>query len=112
MEVRYLTVCQFLIVLFLCRYCKKPLTAKCTIQIATPGEGGDSTPRPVPCLAATFCPDKESLLLVFGNSLQPIIERVVCKAIGNSDVDGESKCEAYMVTVSICILSESNLVLY
>ncbi|XP_066467738.1 WD repeat-containing protein 43 [Tiliqua scincoides] len=57
-------------------YCKKPLTAKCTIQIATPGEGGDSTPRPVPCLAATFCLDKESLLLVFGNSLQPIIERV------------------------------------
>ncbi|XP_020648748.2 WD repeat-containing protein 43 [Pogona vitticeps] len=57
-------------------YCKKPLTSKCTIQIATPGEGGDSTPKPVPILAAAFCSDKESLLLVYGNSLQPVLERV------------------------------------
>ncbi|KAJ7340982.1 hypothetical protein JRQ81_004298 [Phrynocephalus forsythii] len=57
-------------------YCKKPLTSKCTIQIATPGEGDDSTPKPVPILAAAFCSDKESLLLVYGNYLQPVLERV------------------------------------
>ncbi|KAM4679189.1 WD repeat-containing protein 43 isoform 2-T2 [Amazona ochrocephala] len=57
-------------------YCKKPLTSNCTIQIATPGNDGDSTPKPVPILAAAFCSDKQSLLLVYGNSLQPIIEKV------------------------------------
>ncbi|NXN38702.1 WDR43 protein, partial [Rhinoptilus africanus] len=57
-------------------YCKKPLTSNCTIQIATPGNDGDSTPKPVPILAAAFCSDKQSLLLVYGNLLQPIIEKV------------------------------------
>uniref|UniRef100_A0A8C0BFL1 WD repeat domain 43 n=1 Tax=Buteo japonicus TaxID=224669 RepID=A0A8C0BFL1_9AVES len=57
-------------------YCKKPLTSNCTIQIATPGNDGDSTPKPVPILAAAFCTDKQSLLLVYGNTLQPIIEKV------------------------------------
>ncbi|XP_053162484.1 WD repeat-containing protein 43 [Hemicordylus capensis] len=57
-------------------YCKKPLTSNCTIQIATPGEGADSTPKPVPILAAAFCSDKENLLIVYGNSLQPVIEKV------------------------------------
>ncbi|XP_030303803.1 WD repeat-containing protein 43 isoform X2 [Calypte anna] len=57
-------------------YCKKPLTSNCTIQIATPGSDGDSTPKPVPILAAAFCTDKQSLLLVYGNTLQPIIEKV------------------------------------
>uniref|UniRef100_A0A8C3MUT6 WD repeat domain 43 n=1 Tax=Geospiza parvula TaxID=87175 RepID=A0A8C3MUT6_GEOPR len=56
-------------------YCKKPLTSNCTVQIATPGDG-DSTPKPVPILAAAFCTDKQSLLLVYGNALQPIIEKV------------------------------------
>ncbi|NXR06981.1 WDR43 protein, partial [Semnornis frantzii] len=57
-------------------YCKKPLTSNCTIQIATPGNDEDSTPKPVPILAAAFCTDKQSLLLVYGNTLQPIIEKV------------------------------------
>ncbi|NXW03241.1 WDR43 protein, partial [Fregetta grallaria] len=57
-------------------YCKKPLTSNCTIQIATPGNDGDSTPKPVPILAAAFCTDKQSLMLVYGNTLQPIIEKV------------------------------------
>ncbi|KAM6367009.1 WD repeat-containing protein 43 isoform 3-T7 [Alca torda] len=57
-------------------YCKKPLTSNCTIQIATPGDDGDSTPKPVPILAAAFCSDKQSVLLVYGNLLQPIIEKV------------------------------------
>uniref|UniRef100_A0A803VQR8 WD repeat domain 43 n=1 Tax=Ficedula albicollis TaxID=59894 RepID=A0A803VQR8_FICAL len=57
-------------------YCKKPLTSNCTVQIATPGNDGDSTPKPVPILAAAFCKDKQSLLLVYGNTLQPILEKV------------------------------------
>ncbi|XP_053238950.1 WD repeat-containing protein 43 [Podarcis raffonei] len=56
--------------------CKKPLTSKCTIQVATSGVGSDTTPKPIPILAAAFCSDKESLLLMYGNSLQPVIERV------------------------------------
>lgn len=64
---------------FFSSYCKKPLTSNSTIQIATPGNDGDSTPKPVPILAAAFCKDKQSLLLVYGNTLQPIIEKVVCK---------------------------------
>lgn len=64
---------------FFSSYCKKPLTSNCTIQIATPGNDGDSTPKPVPILAAAFCTDKQSLLLVYGNLLQPIIEKVVRK---------------------------------
>ncbi|XP_015283452.1 PREDICTED: WD repeat-containing protein 43 [Gekko japonicus] len=62
-------------------YCKKPLTSSRTIQIATPGEGIDSTPKPVPILAAAFCSDKQSLILVYGNSLQPVIERVTLNTL-------------------------------
>ncbi|XP_005322546.2 WD repeat-containing protein 43 [Ictidomys tridecemlineatus] len=57
-------------------HCKKPLTSNCTIQITTPGKGKKSTPKPIPILAAGFCPDKMSLLLVYGNWFQPTIERV------------------------------------
>ncbi|EGV98327.1 WD repeat-containing protein 43 [Cricetulus griseus] len=57
-------------------HCKKPLTSNCTIQIATPGKGKKSTPKPIPILAAGFCLDKTSLLLVYGNWFQPTIERV------------------------------------
>ncbi|KAG8510211.1 WD repeat-containing protein 43, partial [Galemys pyrenaicus] len=57
-------------------YCKKPLTSNCTIQLATPGKGKKSTPKPIPILAAGFCADKMSLLLVYGNWFQPTIERV------------------------------------
>ncbi|XP_019498138.1 PREDICTED: WD repeat-containing protein 43 isoform X2 [Hipposideros armiger] len=57
-------------------YCKKPLTSNCTIQIVTPGKGKKSAPKPIPILAAGFCSDKMSLLLVYGNWFQPTIERV------------------------------------
>uniref|UniRef100_A0A8C6I3H6 WD repeat-containing protein 43 n=1 Tax=Mus spicilegus TaxID=10103 RepID=A0A8C6I3H6_MUSSI len=57
-------------------HCKKPLTSNCTIQIATPGKGKKVTPKPIPILAASFCLDKMSLLLVYGNWFQPTIERV------------------------------------
>lgn len=53
------------------------MTSNCTIQIATPGKGKKSTPKPIPILAAGFCSDKMSLLLVYGNWFQPTIERVV-----------------------------------
>uniref|UniRef100_A0A452V2M3 WD repeat-containing protein 43 n=1 Tax=Ursus maritimus TaxID=29073 RepID=A0A452V2M3_URSMA len=66
-------------------YCKKPLTSNCTIQIATPGKGKKSTPKPIPILAAGFCSDKMSLLLVYGNWFQPIIERVVRTPVMNSE---------------------------
>ncbi|XP_043843110.1 WD repeat-containing protein 43 [Dromiciops gliroides] len=56
--------------------CKKPLTSNCTIQIATSGKDKESTPKPIPILAAAFCSDKQSLLLVYGSHLQPAIERV------------------------------------
>ncbi|CAO2604195.1 WD repeat-containing protein 43 [Lemmus lemmus] len=61
-------------------HCKKPLTSNCTIQIATPGKGKKSTPKPIPILAAGFCLDKTSLLLVYGNWFQPTIERVALNA--------------------------------
>ncbi|XP_006880747.1 PREDICTED: WD repeat-containing protein 43 [Elephantulus edwardii] len=57
-------------------FCKKPLTSNCTIQIAAPGKGKKLTPKPIPVLAAGFCSDKMSLLLVYGNWFQPSIERV------------------------------------
>ncbi|GAB1289518.1 WD repeat-containing protein 43 [Apodemus speciosus] len=57
-------------------HCKKPLTSNCTIQIATPGKGKKATPKPIPILAAGFCLDKMSLLLVYGDWFQPTIERV------------------------------------
>ncbi|KAH0509712.1 WD repeat-containing protein 43 [Microtus ochrogaster] len=67
-------------ILFFLRHCKKPLTSNCTIQIATPGKGKRSTPKPIPILAAGFCLDKTSLLLVYGNWFQPTIERVALNA--------------------------------
>ncbi|XP_062934310.1 WD repeat-containing protein 43 isoform X2 [Cynocephalus volans] len=67
-------------------FCKKPLTSNCTVQIATPGKGKKSTPKPIPILAAGFCSDKMSLLLVYGNWFQPTIERVVRTPVMNSEV--------------------------
>lgn len=64
-------------------HCKKPSTSNCTIQIATPGKGKKSTPKPIPILAAGFCLDKTSLLLVYGNWFQPTIERVALNAKDN-----------------------------
>ncbi|XP_053315468.1 WD repeat-containing protein 43 [Spea bombifrons] len=58
---------------------KKPLQPTCTVQIATSGSDKDSTPKPVPILAANFCPDKQSVLLYYGSTMQPFIERVELK---------------------------------
>ncbi|XP_078398814.1 WD repeat-containing protein 43 [Cetorhinus maximus] len=56
-------------------YCKKPLLPTCTVQIATSGRGTDA--RPVPILAATFCSDRQSILIAYNSMLHPIIERVM-----------------------------------
>lgn len=83
------------LIFFLFRFCKKPLTSNCTIQIVTPGKGKKSTPKPIPILAAGFCSDKMSLLLVYGNWFQPTIERVVCR-----------RCSAVNSMVSTCLWEE------
>ncbi|OCT79522.1 WD repeat-containing protein 43 [Xenopus laevis] len=58
---------------------KKPIAPTCTVQIATSGSD-DSTPKPIPILAAAFCADRQSLLMFYGSTLQPIIERVALKS--------------------------------
>ncbi|XP_069811392.1 WD repeat-containing protein 43 [Dendropsophus ebraccatus] len=58
---------------------KKPLAPTCTIQIATPGSDEDSTPKPVPIHSAGFCPDKQSVVLYYGSTMQPLMEKVVLK---------------------------------
>lgn len=59
---------------------KKPLAPTCTVQIATSGSDEDSTPKPVPIHSAGFCPDKQSVVLYYGSSMQPLIEKVVLKS--------------------------------
>ncbi|XP_077138217.1 WD repeat-containing protein 43 [Ranitomeya variabilis] len=58
---------------------KKPLAPTCTVQIATPGSDEESTPKPVPIHAAGFCPDRQSVVLYYGSTMQPLIEKVVLK---------------------------------
>ncbi|XP_043915822.1 WD repeat-containing protein 43 [Protopterus annectens] len=55
-------------------FCRKPLAPNSTIQIATSGKDEQSVAVPVPILAAAFCPDGQSLMLVYGSTLHPIIE--------------------------------------
>uniref|UniRef100_A0A673W897 WD repeat domain 43 n=1 Tax=Salmo trutta TaxID=8032 RepID=A0A673W897_SALTR len=56
--------------------CKKPLSPLCTVQIT----GVEDSPVPVPLLAAALTTDTHSLLLAYGNHLQPVMERVVSGA--------------------------------
>ncbi|KAM3930067.1 WD repeat-containing protein 43 [Leptodactylus fuscus] len=57
---------------------KKPVATTCTVQI-TSGSDEGSTPKPVPILSAGFCPDKQSVVLFYGSTMQPIIEKTVLK---------------------------------
>uniref|UniRef100_A0A8C7M594 WD repeat domain 43 n=1 Tax=Oncorhynchus kisutch TaxID=8019 RepID=A0A8C7M594_ONCKI len=52
--------------------CKKPLSPLCTVQMT----GVEDSPIPVPLLAAALTTDTHSLLLAYGNHLQPVMERV------------------------------------
>lgn len=55
---------------------KKPVAPTSTVQIATSGNDESATPTPVPILSAGFYPDGESLLLYYGSTMQPVIEKV------------------------------------
>ncbi|KAK6304089.1 hypothetical protein J4Q44_G00246750 [Coregonus suidteri] len=52
--------------------CKKPLSPSCTVQMS----GVEDSPMPIPLLAAALTTDTRSLLLAYGNYLQPVMERV------------------------------------
>jgi hypothetical protein len=63
---------------FLNRKIKRPLKPKVTIQIASSGDS-NSIPKPIQILAARLCEDQR-LLLVYGNYLKPMFEKVVRSA--------------------------------
>ncbi|XP_044146587.1 LOW QUALITY PROTEIN: WD repeat-containing protein 43 [Bufo gargarizans] len=58
---------------------KKPVVPTCTVQIAMSGSDEASTPKPLPIQSAGFCPDKQTVVLYYGSTMQPAIERVVLK---------------------------------
>ncbi|KAF7664433.1 hypothetical protein LDENG_00176400 [Lucifuga dentata] len=53
--------------------CKKPLSPSCTVQMSS----AQDSPVPIPLLAAGLGSDPQTLLLAYGNHLQPVMERVV-----------------------------------
>ncbi|KAI1895175.1 hypothetical protein AGOR_G00103590 [Albula goreensis] len=59
--------------------CKKPLSPSCSVQVSGVGSKGSEgdTPVPVPLLAAALGGDKQSLVLAYGNHLQPVLETAV-----------------------------------
>ncbi|XP_013780540.1 WD repeat-containing protein 43-like [Limulus polyphemus] len=58
--------------------CKKPLTPKSTVQIASEGsEDGIEKPKPIPILAAhVFASAKSSVLIAHGNFIKPTFEKL------------------------------------
>ncbi|KAL0969875.1 hypothetical protein UPYG_G00233660 [Umbra pygmaea] len=52
--------------------CKKPLSPTCTVQMS----GIEDKPLPIPLLAAALTTNTRSLLLAYGNRLQPVMETV------------------------------------
>lgn len=53
--------------------CKKPLKPSCTVQMSDTKD----TPMPIPLLAAALRADMQTLMLAYGNHLQPVMEKVV-----------------------------------
>ncbi|CAL8299007.1 unnamed protein product [Boreogadus saida] len=53
--------------------CKKPLSPSCTVQMS----GVEDSPMPIPLLATALGSDSRSVMLAYGNRLQPVMERVV-----------------------------------
>uniref|UniRef100_A0A3P9H9M1 WD repeat domain 43 n=1 Tax=Oryzias latipes TaxID=8090 RepID=A0A3P9H9M1_ORYLA len=74
--VRLAVVCQdgqlHLFEHFLNGPCKKPFLPSCSVQMADTRE----SPMPIPMLAAVLGRDSRSVLLAYGNHLQPVIEQV------------------------------------
>ncbi|XP_013865349.1 WD repeat-containing protein 43 [Austrofundulus limnaeus] len=52
--------------------CKKPLSPSCTVQMSNTKE----SPMPIPLLAAALEAETRSVMLAYGNHLQPVMERV------------------------------------
>ena len=66
MLVAYLNICPY-------RPCKKPMSPSCTVQMSDTKD----SPVPIPLLAAGLGADTRSILLAYGNHLQPVMEKVV-----------------------------------
>ncbi|XP_034713323.1 WD repeat-containing protein 43 [Etheostoma cragini] len=52
--------------------CKKPFSPLCTVQMSDTKD----SPAPIPLLAAALRPETRSVLLAYGNHLQPVMEKV------------------------------------
>ncbi|CAN9502593.1 unnamed protein product [Ophioblennius macclurei] len=52
--------------------CKKPLSPSCSVQLSDTKE----SPMPIPLLAAALVADTRTVMLAYGNHLQPLMERV------------------------------------
>ncbi|XP_054470040.1 WD repeat-containing protein 43 [Anoplopoma fimbria] len=52
--------------------CKKPLSPSCTVQMSDTKD----SPVPIPLLAAALCAGTRTVLLGYGNHLQPVMEKV------------------------------------
>uniref|UniRef100_A0A8C9YJZ9 WD repeat domain 43 n=1 Tax=Sander lucioperca TaxID=283035 RepID=A0A8C9YJZ9_SANLU len=52
--------------------CKKPFSPLCTVQMSDTKD----SPAPIPLLAAALRADTQSVLLAYGNHLQPVMEKV------------------------------------
>lgn len=55
------------------RPCKKPLSPSCTVQMSDTKD----SPGPIPLLAAALRVGTQTVLLGYGNHLQPVMEKVV-----------------------------------
>ncbi|KAM9340732.1 WD repeat-containing protein 43 [Symphorus nematophorus] len=52
--------------------CKKPMSPSCTVQMSDTKD----SPAPIPLLAAALGADTRTVMLAYGNHLQPVMERV------------------------------------
>uniref|UniRef100_A0A8C6UZU9 WD repeat domain 43 n=1 Tax=Neogobius melanostomus TaxID=47308 RepID=A0A8C6UZU9_9GOBI len=53
--------------------CKKPLSPSCTVQLSDTKD----SPAPIPLLAAALATETRTVMLAYGNHLQPVMERAL-----------------------------------